>query len=259
MYLSSDSDEEFCKKNKPRSNHNSQCKKKCSRCGFECCSINCENVRTKDLSVSGCFFFQGEQADPEAIRLPIIMTSTIMGQVPTHNDINNFMNNFMTNPPLVFPPPSQIPQGTFNFDGTPFFGSRLPNFVAILESQNCGMIDSWRTTKEIESKIYLLNTSSTTNYNVCWVLIMFSYNGYQTRVEILDIDTRTMRPGDYGTYRVNWKRGMSILPIQSDAIQVVIQTSVMLVNTTFNSVALNDIQTFFFKSQSLKQNILLTY
>jgi hypothetical protein len=234
-----------------------KCKPKCTPSnGPRICA---SSVSTRDLTVTSCLLYQGEQADPEAMRLPVIMSSTINGDVPIGNNNSVFLNNFMSSPNLPFPSPTQIPQGMFKFDGAPFYGSKLPNFVSILESQSCSMIDNWRATKEIWSKIYLINLSGTVNYNVCFVLIIFSYNGYNTRVEILDIDVKTLMPSQYNTFKVNWQRGTSILPIQSDAIQVVIQTSVMLVNTSFNSVALNDIQTFNFLSQALRQKILLAY
>lgn len=259
----------------------------------DCSSNQCRNIKKKrkspkcyeavrfrvgDLIVTGCLSYQGEEADPYWIRGPIITTSTITGSTNvnlntgtliitpavnsalTTNNVNlGAVNAFIPSPPLPFPSGTQIPQGVFATNTAPFFGSRMPNFVNIMETQNISQIETWKCAREIRSKIYLQNISAFNTYNVGFVLIGYSYNGYIENLQMLDMDVQTMTPGSYATFKVKWQTGNSVLPFQSDAIQVVIQTSVLLVNQVFTQQALADLVTFNFSTNSLKLKIILVY
>lgn len=274
--MSSSSDEEVC--------YIKNCRKS-SRC------YEAEKINVSELVVSGCLIYQFQEADPDYMRAPNTVTSTttgsttvnlnntvinnsigavgtpvvVNGTIVTTNTIGNISptvtitNAFIPSPPLPIPRFEQIPQGIFNTNSNIFFGQRMPNYVNILETRNISMIESYRCARNIRSKIYIQNISGFNTYNVAFVLIAYSNDGFTERLEILDMDVKTITAGQFNTYRVNWQRGDSCLPIQNDSRQVVIQTSVLLVNQVFESTALADLRTPYFNTQSLKLKIILQY
>lgn len=229
-------------------------------------------IRATEIIATGCLVVQTEQADPDWIRGPIAIVSTTTGstnlslmgtnQNQTIGNVNTVViaNVFEPSPALPFPVGTQIPQGVFVSNNSNVFqGSRLPNYVNIMETRNAATICTWKCAREIYSKFYIQNISNFTTYNVGFVLIAYSNNTILEVASILDQDVKTLRPGEYGTFRVNWKRYDSALPFQNDAVQVIIQTSVLLVNQLFTQQALSDLVTFKFVYPSLQPKIVLLY
>jgi hypothetical protein len=275
-YSSSSDSEDFVYNYDHRNNYRKKeilgCDKNCKGCNK--CGVNCKKIIANEIIATGCLIVQTEQADPEWIRGPITIVSTTTGSTninltssnTTLTSIGNVTNpsfavsnTFESSPPLAFPPSSQIPQGVFVSNSAVFQGSKLPNYVNIMETKSSGTICTWRCAREIYSKFYIQNISGLTIYNVGFVLIAYTNNGIQEIATILDQDVKTLRPGDYGTFKVNWRRMDSGLPFQNDAIQIIIQTSVLLVNQLFTQQALADLVTFKFIYPALQPKIVLIY
>lgn len=217
-------------------------------CTVETCQASVDMIRTRELRVDSTLYVGCEQADPEALRLPITVKSTVLG--------TNFNTN-VNQPALPFPNPVAIPQGIFSNDSSAFFGSRFPNYVALMSTSSAYDIENWRKARSIESEIVIFNNSSQIKYDVVFILIGYSRDESGAEIaEILGLDANSLNPGYYHTYNVRWVQGKGNLPILNNANQVSFFTSVVLVNTLST---ITDLKTFAFQGPSLQTNILLTY
>lgn len=219
-------------------------------CTVETCQNYSDIIKCRDLTIAGVFNYRGEQADPEALRFPITIQSTITG------------TNAQPNPQaaLPFPIPTPLPQGVFLDNSSLFFGQRFPNYIALLSTTSSIEIENWRSARSISSQIVLFNNSSSEKYDIAMILIGYSKNeSNQERSDIIAMNVHSLQPGCYHTYNVQWISGRGDLPILNNANQIAFFTSVVLVNALTTFGAQSDIRTFDFAGKALHKNILLTY